>query len=154
MRITLIGIACGVIAGGLVAGPALAGCGHDVHGGGTFEVTELGENHSVAHYISPSTIIMDDASDPRHRAFGECRGQAVIIDGVANWIGACINRDADGDVWVAHWSSEPGDTGTENREALHGTFTVGVGNTGKYAGKKWAGKWTGLASGGSYFCED
>ena len=147
---------CGLAAGMIVSiGSAYAGaCGHDVHGASTYEVTQLGENTYYAHYFSPSTIIMDDASDPRHRAFGECRGQAVVIDGVANWTGACIWKRADGaGEYVAHWTSTPSDKGVEKREALHGRARfVGSGSLAFLTGR--TAKWTGLANGGSYFCDD
>jgi hypothetical protein len=147
---------CALAAGMIVSsGSVLAGaCGHNVNGKPTIEVTELGENTSVISYFSPATIIMDDPSDPRHRAFGECRGQGVVIDGVANWTGACIWKREDGaGEYVAHWSSRPSDRGVERREALHGTARlVGSGNLAFLTGR--TTKWSALANGGSYFCED
>ncbi|MGD2139895.1 MAG: hypothetical protein PVH25_05835 [Burkholderiales bacterium] len=137
-----------------VSGVLAAGCGHDVHGAATIEVTQLGESSSLIHYYSPATIIMDDASDPRHRAFGECRGQAVVVDGVANWTGACVWKTPDeSGEYVAYWSAKPGDMGTEKRDALHGTAQlVGSGSLSYLTGA--SAKWTGLANGGSYFCDD
>ena len=124
-------------------------CGHDVHGAPTIEVTELGENNSVLRYFSPATLVMDDTSHPTHRAFGECSGQGITIDGVSNWAGSCIWRNSDGDAMVAHWSSKPGDTGTEE-DGLHGTATLGCsGKLAKFGGSV---SWTGLANGGSYLC--
>lgn len=146
---------CGIAAGMIVSGnAAFAACGHDVHGSPTIEVTELGENGSVIHYISPATIIMDNASDPRHRAFGECRGQGVVRDGVANWVGACTWKRAEGDgEYVAYWSAKPGDKGVEKRDAMHGTARlVGTGRLAFLTGR--TAKWTGLANGGSYWCDD
>lgn len=46
------------------SGAVLAACGHDVHGAGAIEITQLGKNCNFMHYFSPATIIMDDASDP------------------------------------------------------------------------------------------
>ena len=96
--------------------------------------------------------IMDNPKDPRHRAFGECRGQGVVTKGVQVWTGGCVWKTADGDSWIALWSSKPGDTGTEKREAPHGTG-INYG-TGKLASIGRTTKWTGLANGGSYFCDD
>lgn len=130
-----------------------ANCGHDVHGAPLIEETKLTPNNSIIHYFSPATVVMDNPADPRHRAFGECRGQAVITNGVARWTGACIWKSADGDALVAMWSSKPGDTGSENRDALKGTAAWQ--GTGKFASmNNKTGKWTGLGNGGSYFCDD
>jgi hypothetical protein len=52
-----------------------ATCGHDVHGAPRIEETKLAPNNSIITYFSPATVIMDNPSDPRHRAFGECRGR-------------------------------------------------------------------------------
>ena len=128
-----------------------ATCGHDVHGAPPMEVTELGGGNSILHYFSPATLVMDDTSHPAHRAFGECRGQGVTINGVSNWSGSCIWKNTDGDAMIAHWTSKPGDTGTEEG-GLHGTATwVGTGQLSKYSGNV---SWTGLANGGSYLCVD
>jgi hypothetical protein len=132
---------------------AFAACGHDVHGSPTIEVTELGENSSVLNYFSPATLIMDDPRDPRHRAFGECRGGGIIVDGVANWDGACLWKAANGDFIVAYWASKPSDKGTEAREAVHGTTKwFGTGKFARFSGH--TAKWSGLANGGSYICDD
>ena len=82
MRYLLLAF-CGCLAGTTFVSAAViaATCGHDVHGAPTIEVTDLGEGSSIMHYFSPATLIMDDPKDPRHRAFGECRGQAVLTDG-------------------------------------------------------------------------
>lgn len=155
MKIVAATASCGLAACLIFStGAASAACGHDVHGASQVEVTELGKNASIIHYYSPATIIMDDASDPRHRAFGECRGQAVVVDGVANWIGACIWKTPDGGgEYVAYWSAKPGDKGVERRDALHGTARlVGTGSLDFVTGK--TAKWTGLANGGSYWCDD
>jgi hypothetical protein len=99
-----------------------ANCGHDVHGAPRMEETKLAPNNSIITYFSgPSTLIMDNPSDPRHRAFGECRGQGVVTDGVQVWQGGCTWKNSDGDVVWNLWSSKPGDTGTENRDAPKGT---------------------------------
>ena len=129
-------------------------CGHDVHGAPRIEETKLGPNYSIITYFSPATLIMDNPSDPRHRAFGECRGQAVVADGVQVWQGGCTWKNSDGDVAWVLWSSKPGDTGTENRDAPKGTGIVkgGTGKLQSLIGK--TSKWTGLANGGSYFCDD
>lgn len=156
MRTTKVLAICAVAAGTSVSsGLVLAGaCGHDVHGSPTIEVTELGEGTSVMHYFSPATIIMDDAKDPRHRAFGECRGQAVMIDGVANWEGACIWSRVEGDgAYVAYWTAKPGDKGVERRDALHGTARLAGTGRLAYLNDRTA-SWTGLANGGSRFCDD
>ena len=130
-----------------------ATCGHDAHGAPRIEETKLTPDNSIIHYFSPATLIMDNPADPRHRAFGECRGQGVITNGVGRWIGACIWKSADGDIVVAMWSQKPGDTGTEKRNADHGT-AVWQG-TGKFAAmNNKTAKWTGLDNGGSYFCDD
>ena len=130
-----------------------ANCGHDVHGAPLIEETKLTPNSSVIHYFSPATLIMDNPADPRHRAFGECRGQGVVTDGVGRWAGACIWKAADGDIAVGMWSSKPGDMGSENRDAPKGTVVWQ--GTGKFASlNKKTGKWTGLANGGSYLCDD
>lgn len=130
-----------------------ANCGHDVHGAARIEETKLGPNSSVIHYFSPATLIMDNPADPRHRAFGECRGQGIVTNGVGRWTGACIYKSADGDAFVSMWSAKPGDTGTENRDALKGTAVVQ--GTGKFAAwNNKTSKWTGLANGGSYWCDD
>jgi hypothetical protein len=130
-----------------------ANCGHDVHGAARIEQTKLLPNSSVIHYFSPATLIMDNPADPRHRAFGECRGQGVVTNGVGLWTGACIYKSADGDAYVSVWSAKPGDTGTENRDALKGTAVTQ--GTGKFAAmNNKTTKWTGLANGGSYFCDD
>ena len=63
------------------AAATAATCGYDVHGAPTIEVTDLGGGASIMHYFSPATLIMEDPNAPRHRAFGECRGQAVLNDG-------------------------------------------------------------------------
>src|SRR4249919_3346355 len=98
-------------------------------------------------------MIMDDPKDPRHRAFGECRGQGVVTNGVQVWTGACIWRTPEGDAIVAMWAAKPGDTGTENREAMKGTAVLK--GSGKFAAlNNKVVKWTGLANGGSYFCND
>ena len=143
-------VAWGLAATFLTSNLAIAAtCGHDVHGSPTIEVTELGENSSVLHYFSPATLVMDDKSHPAHRAFGECRGQGVTIDGVSKWSGSCIWKDSDGDAMVAHWSSSPGDKGTEEG-GLHGIATwIGSGKLAKFGGSV---SWTGLANGGSYLC--
>jgi hypothetical protein len=146
---------CGLAAGMFVSSStAFSACGHDVHGAPTIEVTQLGENTSVMHFFSPATIIMDDPRDPRHRAFGECRGQALTINGVSNWTGACVWKREDGDSYAALWSASPNDKGVEKRETLHGRATLAEG-TGKLAylnGR--TAKWSGLANGGSYWCDD
>jgi hypothetical protein len=130
-----------------------ATCGHDVHGASRIEETKLGPNSSIITYFSPSTIIMDNPSDPRHRAFGECRGQGVVTEGVGVWQGGCTVKNSDGDISWAIWSSKPGDTGTENRDALKGTYVEhGTGKFQSLNGR--TGKWTGLANGGTYFCDD
>ena len=156
MKTTTVVTGCGLAAAMVFSSNSvLAGkCGHDVHGAPTIEVSELGENSSVVHYISPATIIMDDTSDPRHRAFGECRGQGVVVDGVANWTGACVWKRAEGDgEYVAYWSAKPGDKGVERRDAMHGTARlVGTGSLAFLTGR--TAKWTGLANGGSYWCDD
>jgi hypothetical protein len=72
-----------------------ANCGHDVHGAPRIEETKLAPNNSIITYFSPATLIMDNPSDPRHRAFGECRGQGVVTDGVARWQGGCIWKTSD-----------------------------------------------------------
>ena len=91
---TIIGaVVCSLATTFLFSISAIAAtCGHDVHGAPTIEVTELGENNSVLHYFSPATLVMDDTSHPAHRAFGECRGQGVTIDGVSNWAGLAFGR--------------------------------------------------------------
>jgi len=129
-----------------------ANCGHDVHGAPRIEETKLVQNSSVIHYFSPATLIMENHADPRHRAFGECRGQAVVTNGVGRWTGACIWKSGD-DILTGMWSAKPGDTGTENRDAVKGSVVFQ--GTGKFAamnGK--TAKWTGLANGGSYFCDE
>ena len=154
MKSITVLVGCGLAAGMFVSSStAFAACGHDVHGSPTIELTELGETTSVMHFFSPATLIMDDPRDPRHRAFGECRGQAITIDGVSNWVGACIWKQADGDAYVAHWTAKPSDKGVENRETLHGTATLnGTGKFARFNGR--TAKWSGLANGGSYFCDD
>ena len=155
MKTTTVLTGCGLAATMVFSsGAVLAGkCGHDVHGSPKIEVTELGENSSVIHAFSPATLILEDTSDPRHRAFGECRGQGIIINGVANWEGACFWKTADGDTWIAQWSAKPGDKGVERRETLHGTARAY--GTGKLASLGTVtAKWSGLANGGSYWCED
>ena len=130
-----------------------ANCGHDVHGAPRIEETKLAPNNSIITYFSPATLIMDNASDPRHRAFGECRGQAVVTDGVPRWQGGCIWKTSDADVGWVFWSAKPGDIGTEKRDALNGTAVFhGTGKMQSLNGK--TVKWTGLANGGSYFCDD
>ena len=106
---TIIGaVVCSLATTFLFSISAIAAtCGHDVHGAPTIEVTELGSNNSILHYFSPATLVMDDTSHPAHRAFGECRGQGITIDGVSNWAGSCIWTNSDGDAIVAHWSSNP-----------------------------------------------
>lgn len=145
---------CGLAAGMLLSTTsAFSACGHDVHGAPSIEVTQLGDNTSVMHYFSPATIVMDNPKDPRHRAFGECRGQGVTINGVSNWVGACIWKLSDRDVYIAHWLSKPSDKGTESRETMHGTATLnGTGKLAYLNGR--TAKWSGLANGGSYFCDD
>lgn len=152
MKNTILQPSFGILAVMLFSSPVLAAtCGHDVHGAPTIEVTELDGNNSILHYFSPATLVMDDTSHPAHRAFGECRGQGVTIDGVSNWSGSCIWKNTDGDAMIAHWTSKPGDTGTEEG-GLHGTATwVGTGQLSKYSGNV---SWTGLANGGSYLCVD
>src|SRR5215813_3924532 len=130
-----------------------ANCGHDVHGAPRVEETKLAPNNSILTYFSPATLIMDNTADPRHRAFGECRGQGVVSDGVQRWQGGCIWKSSDQDVSWVFWSSKPGDTGTENRDAPKGTAVWhGTGKMQSLNGK--TAKWTGLANGGSYFCDD
>ena len=133
------------------AAATAATCGYDVHGAPTIEVTDLGGGASIMHYFSPATLIMEDPNDPRHRAFGECRGQAVLNDGQGDWVGSCVWRTADGDAVVAHWGSPPGDKGVAEGQ-LHGTATM-VGS-GKLSSISGSNSWTGLANGGSYFCMD
>ena len=156
MRTTIALTGCGLAAAMVFSSSGVwaGACGHDVHGSPTIEVTELGENTSVIHYLSPATIIMENANDPRHRTFGECRGQGIVINGVANWSGACIWKREDGaGEYVAHWTSRPSDKGVEAREALHGTARfVGYGNLAFLTGR--TAKWSGLANGGSYWCDD
>jgi hypothetical protein len=128
-------------------------CGHDVHGAPRMEETKLAPNNSIISYFSPATVIMDNPSDPRHRAFGECRGQIAVTDGVSVSQGGCFWKTSDADVFWVNWSSKPGDTGTENRDAPKGTAVYhGIGKFQSMNGK--TGKWTGLANGGSYFCDD
>ena len=57
-------------------------------------------------------------------------------------------------MWTVEWSSKPTDKGMENREALHGTYKVVVatGKMARFLGT--TGKWSGLANGGSYWCQD
>ena len=150
MKIMITAVVYSLAAAFLTSISAIAAtCGHDVHGAPTIEVTELGENNSVLRYFSPATLVMDDTSHPAHRAFGECRGQGITIDGVSNWAGSCIWTNSDGDAVVAHWSSNPGDKGTEEG-GLHGTATwIGSGKLAKFGGSV---SWTGLANGGSYLC--
>ena len=150
MKIMITAVVYSLVATFLTSISAIAAtCGHDVHGAPTIEVTELGSNNSILHYFSPATLVMDDTSHPAHRAFGECRGQGITIDGVSNWAGSCIWTNSDGDAVVAHWSSNPGDKGTEEG-GLHGTGTwIGSGKLAKFGGSV---SWTGLANGGSYLC--
>jgi hypothetical protein len=130
-----------------------ANCGHDVHGAPRIEETKLGPNNSIVTYFSPATLIMDNPSDPRHRAFGECRGQGVVTNGVGVWQGGCIWKSSDADVLWVTWSAKPGDTGAENRDGMKGSAVVhGTGKMKSLDGK--TNKWTGLANGGSYFCDD
>lgn len=77
-----------------------------------------------------------------------------MIDGVSNWTGACIWEKPDGSgEYVAYWSAKPGDKGVEQRDTLHGTARlVGSGSLSFLTGK--TAKWTGLANGGSYWCDD
>lgn len=104
-------------------------------------------------YFSPATLVMNDPSDPPHRAFGECRGVAVVEDGVQRMQGGCIWKAPEADMAWVFWSSKPGDTGTEKRNANHGTAVWnGTGKMQALNGR--TGKWTGLANGGSYFCDD
>jgi hypothetical protein len=132
---------------------AAANCGHDVQPGPRFEETKLAPNNSIYTYFSPAMLIMNNTSDPRHRAFGECRGQAVVSDGVQRWQGGCIWKTSDADVAWVFWAANPGDTGTEKRDTLHGTAVWhGTGKMQFLNGK--TGKWSGLAPGGSYFCDD
>jgi hypothetical protein len=89
------------LVGVLPFGAIGANCGHDVHGAPRIEETKLAPNNSIITYFSPATLIMDNPSDPRHRAFGECRGQAVVTDGVQRWQGGCVWKKSDADVfWV------------------------------------------------------
>lgn len=144
--LAVIGCAC-------LAAEARENCGHDVSGSPRFEQTTVGDQFALIHYFSPSTIVMDDPKDPRHRLFGECRGQAVVHNGVAVWDGACVYKTQSGDSYWATWSAKPGDTGTENRDTLHGTSLIRA--SGKFAafdGKRV--KWSGLTNGGSYFCSE
>jgi hypothetical protein len=141
------------LVGVLPFGAIGANCGHDVHGAPRIEETKLAPNNSIITYFSPATLIMDNPSDPRHRAFGECRGQAVVTDGVQRWQGGCVWKKSDADVFWVFWSSNPGDIGTEKRDALNGTAVAhGTGKMEPLNGK--TSKWTGLANGGSYFCDD
>jgi hypothetical protein len=138
-----------------------ANCGHDVHTAPKFEETKLdgkdGKN-SIQSYYSPAMTIMDNPSDPRHRTWGECRGQGVVSDGVAVWQGGCTMKNADGDAFWVFWSAKPGDTGSEPHAPANAPRGTGVikGATGKMQsliGK--TAKWTGLPNGGgSYFCDD
>ena len=147
LQITLVAVALAS------ANAIAANCGHDVHGAPRIEETKLAPNNSIISYFSPATLIMDNPSDPRHRAFGECRGQGVVTDGVAVWQGGCFWKSSETDVAWVRWSSKPGDTGTEQRDAPKGTAEWhGTGKMQSLNGK--TGKWTGLANGGSYFCDD
>jgi hypothetical protein len=77
----------------------------------------------------------------------------MVTEGVSVAQGGCTWKSADGDVFWVTWSSKPGDTGTENRDAPKGTSVYhGTGKFQSLNGK--TGKWTGLANGGSYFCDD
>jgi hypothetical protein len=75
-----------------------ANCGHN--GAPRIEETKLAPNNSIITYFSPATLIMDNPSDPRHQAFGECRGQAVVTDGVQRGQGGCFLKKSDAD---AYW---------------------------------------------------
>ena len=142
--LVLVGFACSTA-------QARENCGHDVSGAPRTEQTAVGDQFAVVHYVGPSTLIMDDPRDPRHRMFGECRGQAIVTKGVGVWEGACVYTTQAGDTYYSTWTAKPGDTGTENRDALQGAAVLHA--SGKFA--KFDGrhvKWTGLANGGSYFC--
>jgi hypothetical protein len=146
--------ACTVALAAVLPFSAIAAtCGHDAHGAPRMEETKLAPNNSIITYFSPATIIMENPSDPRHRAFGECRGQGVVTDGVPVWLGGCTYKNPEGDVFWVTWSSKPGDTGSENRDAPKGTAVLH--GTGKFQGLNGkTAKWTGLANGGSYVCDD
>ena len=146
LTLVLVGLACS-------NAHARENCGHDVSGAPRTEQTTVGDQFAVLHYVSPSTLIMDDPKDPRHRMIGECRGQAISTKGVTVWDGACVYKTQDGDTYYSTWSARPGDTGAEKRDALHGTAVLHAsGRFANFDNRKV--KWTGLANGGSYFCTE
>lgn len=74
-------------------------------------------------------------------------------DGVQLWQGGCTWKTSDADVGWSFWSSKPGDIDAEQRDALKGAYALhGIGKMAGLNGK--TGKWTGLANGGFYFCDD
>ena len=149
------------IAAALPSTVTAATCGYDVHTAPKFEETKLdgkGGKNAIRSYYSQAVVIMENPSDPRHRTFGECRGQGVVNDGAAVSQGGCTYKNADGDAYWSLWSAKPGDTGSDPQapaNALKGTAVI-KGATGKMqllVGKTI--KWTGLPNGGgSYFCDD
>jgi len=149
----------GVLGFGLAlqcVGAIAANCGHDVqYGAARFEQTKLGDSNAVLQYFSPSFIVMENVNDPRHRVTGECRAQGIVTPEGPNWVGGCIWKNSAGDTASVFFGSKPGDVGTEKRaEVSHGTFRF-VSGTGRMAVlKNRTGKWSGLETGGAYFCDD
>jgi len=144
--VALVGLAC-------LSAQARENCGHDVGGAPRLEQTTVGDQFALIHYFSPSTLIMDDPKDVRHRLFGECRGQAVVNKGLARWDGACVYKTQEGDTYWSTWSAKPGDTGAEARDTVQGTALLHAsGKFTSFDGKRV--KWSGLANGGSYFCTE
>lgn len=145
-----------IVAAFFSANAVAANCGHDVqYGGARFEQTKLGDSNAVLQYYSPSFLVMENVTDPRHRVTGECRAQGVVTVGGTTWTGGCIWKNPAGDSASVFFSSKPGDVGTEKRDNVsHGTFKF-VSATGAMAplnGR--TGKWSGLERGGAYFCDD
>jgi len=152
VRADVAGIAVALLSANAIA----ANCGHDIQfGAARFEQTKLGDTNAIQQYFSPSFLVMENPSDPRHRVSGECRGQGIVAPDGATWIGGCTWKNAGGDVASVFWYSKPGDTGTEKRaDVSHGTFKF-ISGTGRMAALKGrTGKFSGLEGGGAYFCDD
>jgi hypothetical protein len=130
----------------------LAGeCGWDPHTGNVVEVLELSKTHSLIFYTGQGTIVMDNVKDPRHLASGTCKGMGTIDGETATWSGACRYVDAQGGQLAWTWGSRPG---AKPGDPDGGWYRGGDDNTGKFAGFKMAGIWTGLPKGGARFCDD
>lgn len=135
----------------LWAQAAFAVCGHSV-GPVEMDVLDMGAGSSVILFKMDTRQIVDDPSHPVHLTAGECKGMGTVTEGVQFWTGACVRKDADGDVFVDSWDASVREDGT-----FGGNWKTEAGSTGKFVALYEAGvggTWTVMGDGLVHWCEE